>query len=378
MLSNTTNYNRDKEMKRHMTNIINQMFTERNSSTKTKETYLRSIKYYETLTGHTIEELIQIADHEETQNIRWKNTMTRQWLLKYRDHLYHKYNISTAQLYLTAILTTYRHHEITIPTLPYYSTKGLQRTPPINYNDLPDRELLTECLKISTPLVRSIILLMSSSGISRIDLLNLTIQDYLQATQDYHDHPESVKYAIQDMEETDVIPVFHLRRQKTSQHYFTFCSHEAVKMINSYLLTRKETLTKDKPLLKINKRYINTVFEKLNQYFHLGKVGNYNRLRPHMLRKYHASQLAEAGMPTEHINILQGRKVTGVAHESYIRVNPDKLREEYIEALPYLVIEDINKFKTENQQLKEENQQYREKEEKINNILERLERLEKM
>ena len=378
MLSNTTNYNRDKEMKRHMTNIINQMFTERNSSTKTKETYLRSIKYYETLTGHTIEELIQIADHEETQNIRWKNTMTREWLLKYRDHLYHKYNISTAQLYLTAILTTYRHHEITIPTLPYYSTKGLQRTPPINYNDLPDRELLTECLTISTPLVRSIILLMSSSGISRIDLLNLTIQDYLQATQDYHDHPESVKYAIQDMEETDVIPVFHLRRQKTSQHYFTFCSHEAVKMINSYLLTRKETLTKDKPLLKINKRYINTVFEKLNKYFHLGKVGNYNRLRPHMLRKYHASQLAEAGMPTEHINILQGRKVTGVAHESYIRVNPDKLRDEYIEALPYLVIEDINKFKTENQQLKEENQQYREKEEKINNILERLERLEKM
>ena len=378
MLSNTTNYNRDKEMKRHMTNIINQMFTERNSSTKTKETYLRSIKYYETLTGHTIEELIQIADQEETQNIRWKNTMTREWLLKYRDHLYHKYNISTAQLYLTAILTTYRHHEITIPTLPYYSTKGLQRTPPINYNDLPDRELLTECLQISTPLVRSIILLMSSSGISRIDLLNLTIQDYLQATQDYHDHPESVKYAIQDMEEVDVIPVFHLRRQKTSQHYFTFCSHEAVKMINSYLLTRKETLTKDKPLLKINKRYINTVFEKLNQYFHLGKVGNYNRLRPHMLRKYHASQLAEAGMPTEHINILQGRKVTGVAHESYIRVNPDKLRDEYIEALPYLVIEDINKFKTENQQLKEENQSYKEKEEKINNILERLERLEKM
>ena len=366
MLSNTTNYNRDKEMKRHMTNIINQMFTERNSSTKTKETYLRSIKYYETLTGHTIEELIQIADQEETQNIRWKNTMTREWLLKYRDHLYHKYNISTAQLYLTAILTTYRHHEITIPTLPYYST------------NLPDRELLTECLQISTPLVRSIILLMSSSGISRIDLLNLTIQDYLQATQDYHDHPESVKYAIQDMEEVDVIPVFHLRRQKTSQHYFTFCSHEAVKMINSYLLTRKETLTKDKPLLKINKRYINTVFEKLNQYFHLGKVGNYNRLRPHMLRKYHASQLAEAGMPTEHINILQGRKVTGVAHESYIRVNPDKLRDEYIEALPYLVIEDINKFKTENQQLKEENQSYKEKEEKINNILERLERLEKM
>jgi hypothetical protein len=117
-------------------------------------------------------------------------------------------------------------------------------------------------------------------------------------------------------------------------------------------------------------------FERLNAYFQLGKVGNYNRLRPHMLRKYHASQLAEAGMSTDHINLLQGRKVTGVAHESYIRLNPEKLRDEYIEALPYLVIEDINKFKTENTILREENQQYKLKEEKINNILERLEKLE--
>jgi uncharacterized protein (UPF0305 family) len=74
-----------------------------------------------------------------------------------------------------------------------------------------------------------------------------------------------------------------------------------------------------------------------------------------MLRKYHASQLAEAGMSTEHINLLQGRKVYGVAHESYIRIKPDTLREEYIEALPYLVIEDINKFKTELETVKEEN-----------------------
>jgi integrase len=86
------------------------------------------------------------------------------------------------------------------------------------------------------------------------------------------------------------------------------------------------------------------IFERLNAYFGLGKVGEYNRLRPHMLRKYHASQLAEAGMSTEHINLLQGRKVTGVAHESYIRINPDKLRDEYKECLPYLVIEDVNKF----------------------------------
>ena len=363
---------------RDKTMILEQLFTERNSSKSTQITYTRSIRYYEKLTQHTIQELLDIADDEEYNNIRWKNTRTRKWILEYREWLYTNYNVSTAQLYLTAILTTYRHFEITIPPLPYYSTKGLKRTPPINYSDLPDRQILSECLTIASPLVRAIILFMSSSGISRIDVLNLTINDYLEATSDYHDHHESVKYAIKEMQDQDIIPTFYLKRQKTDQSYFTFCSHEAVKSINSYLLTRTEILTRQRPLFKIHERYINTVFERLNGYFQLGKVGNYNRLRPHMLRKYHASQLAESGMSTEHINLLQGRKVSGVAHESYIRINPESLKEEYIKALPYLVIEDVNKYKSEVEVLKEENSFYKDKEEKLNSILERLEKLEKM
>ena len=306
-----------------------------------------------------MQECIDIADDEEYNNIRWKNTQTRKWILAYREWLYNTYNVSTAQLYLTAILTFYRHFEITIPPLPYYSTKGLKKTPPVNYDDLPDRELLSECIQITSPLVTALIMFMSSSGISRIDVLNLTINDYLKATSEYHQHQDSVKYAIRDMQDTDIIPIFHLQRQKTGQNYFTFCSHEAVKSINTYLLTRTETLTRERPLFKIHERYLNTIFERLNGHFQLGKVGNYNRLRPHMLRKYHASQLAESGMSTEHINLLQGRKVQGIAHEHYIRINPETLREEYINALPYLVITDINKYKTENQQLREENQHYK-------------------
>ena len=356
--------------------ILEQFFKERNSSQSTITTYTRSAKYYEALTGHTMQECIDIADDEEYNNIRWKNTKTREWILAYREYLYNKYNISTAQLYLTAIMTIYRHFEITIPPLPYYSLKDVRRTPPINYDDLPDRQILSECLNVGSPLVRALILFMSSSGISRIDVLNLTINDYLEATSDYHDHDNSVKYAIRDMREQDIVPTFYLSRQKTGQDYFTFCSHEACKSINTYLLTRTEILTRDRPLFKVNERYINMIFERLNGYFMLGKVGNYNRLRPHMLRKYHASQLAEAGMSTEHINLLQGRKVQGVAHESYIRIKPETLREEYIEALPYLVIEDVNKYKTQTQILTEENKQLKEREDKLKDILLRLEKLE--
>ena len=371
MLSRKVRDIRDAEMK-NMT-ILERLQRERNLADNTMQVYHRSVKYYETLTGYTIEELLEIADQEETNNIRWKNTKTRQWILEYRDWCYNNYNVSTAQLYLTAILTIYRHFEMTIPPLPYYSTKHSRRTPPINYNDLPDRQLLQECLHISTPLTRAIILFMSSSGISRIDLLSLTIDDYLEATSDYHDHQESVKYAIKDMRDTDIVPTFHLKRQKTGQDYFTFCSHEAVKSINAYLLTRTEILHRNRPLFKINPRYINMIFERLNGHFQLGKVGNYNRLRPHMLRKYHASQLAEAGMSTEHINLLQGRKVSGVAHESYIRIKPETLREEYINALPYLVVEEVNRFKTELQSVTEENKELKDN---IRSIIARIERLE--
>ena len=353
--------------------ILEQLQRERNLADNTLQVYNRSTRYYEELTDHTIRELLDIADDEETDNIRWKNTQTRKWILEYRDWLYTNYNVSTAQLYLTAILTIYRHFEITIPPLPYYSTKHSRRTPPINYNDLPDRQILAECLQVASPLVKSIILFMSSSGISRVDLLGLTIGDYLEATSSYHDHQESVKYAIKDMLDEDIVPTFHLRRQKTGQSYFTFCSHEACKSINAYLLTRTEILTRTRPLFKINPRYINMIFERLNGYFDLGKVGNYNRLRPHMLRKYHASQLAEAGMSTEHINLLQGRKVGGVAHESYIRIRPETLREEYIEALPYLVVEDINKYRTELETVKDENTELKEN---LRNIINRIERLE--
>lgn len=357
--------------------ILEQLHHERNHSQSTIQTYGRSCRYYETLTGHTIQECLDIADDEEYNNIRWKNTQTRKWILQYREWLYHEYNVSTAQLYLTVILTIYRHFEITIPPLPYYSKKGLRKSAPINYSDLPDRQILSECLTIASPLVRALILFMSSSGVSRIDTLNLTIQDYLQATSDYHDHQESVKYAIRDMLDLDIIPCFHLKRQKTGMDYFTFCSHEACKSINSYLLTRTEILTRDKPLFKIHERYINMVFERLNGYFHLGKVGNYNRLRPHMMRKYHASQLAESGMSTDHINLLQGRKLQGVAHESYIRINPETLRQEYIQALPYIVIEDVNKYKTEVEVLKEENDELKEKEKEINELWEEINNIKK-
>lgn len=92
-----------------------------------------------------------------------------------------------------------------------------------------------------------------------------------------------------------------------------------------------------------------------------------------MLRKYHATQLAEAGMSTDHINLLQGRKIRGVAHEYYIKINPESLRDEYVDCLPFLVIDDANKYKSELEIMKNENTTLKDS---IEGILERLNRIE--
>lgn len=65
-----------------------------------------------------------------------------------------------------------------------------------------------------------------------------------------------------------------------------------------------------------------------------------------MLRKYHATQLHAAGMTESKIDILQGRTPNSVIHESYIRVKVDDLKQEYIDCLPYILINDINKVRT--------------------------------
>lgn len=360
--------------------LLETFFRERNSSPNTERLYRIYIKDYEQCTNKTISQLLNIAEEEENNNIRWKNTRTREYLMAYREHLYNNYCIGTAQNRMGVIMTFYRHFDIEIPKLPYFSQKQVKRYAPIRYEDLPDRDILKEALNISNNRARAILLFMSSTGISKIDTHNITIKDYLDAVYEFT-NTYDLSTALENMKGQDIIPTFHLRRQKTGQDYITFCSHEAVNAINIYLENRTDDLTLDSPLFKIHERDLGRVFEKVNDYLELGSLGAFNRFRSHMMRKYHASQLAEAGMSTEKINLLQGRKVKGVAHESYIRIKTDTLKQEYIQALPYIVVEDVNKVKTELQSTKEElktvTSENKVMKNNLTDILKRIEMLEK-
>lgn len=345
---------------------IQQFFIERNSSKNTRKTYNLSIKHFEKVINKTIDETLQISKQENKKE--WENTQLYNWLITFRNYCYNNFKETTAKSHIIRIKTIFHHYRIKIGDLPYFSTKQARKPEEIDYEDLPNREILKKCIELKNPILKALTLFMSSTGIARTDTYNLTIQNYLDATYDYH-KTNDIHQAIQLMmkSEIDIIPTFKLNRKKTGETYRTFASPESVNAINLYLLTR-ENLTNNSPLFQINFTYLNTIFKEANDLLGLGTVNGRSRFTPQMLRSYHATQLSEAGMNDNMIDLLQGRKPQSIARKSYIRVKREKLKEEYIRCLPFLVVTEIEKARTEIEVLKEENKELKEKEKQIDEI----------
>lgn len=361
--------------------ILENFITSRNLKPRTRKGYQYSLKQYTTFHNMTLKELLQEAETEEEQGIRWKHRTLKTRLINFRNWLQNNYLNNTAKKNFGRILTFYRHHEIEIHQLPPYNEKNSNFPEAITFDKLPDKDIIKHALKITkSPVMRAIILFMSSSGCAMAETLNLTVGDFIEATHDYHNTNDIYKALDILKEREDVVPTFRLRRQKNMKFYYTFCTPEATSEITEYLLSRKKQLTPIDKLFKIHEVWLFTKFAEINDMLNLGYVGEHRRFRSHMLRKYHASYLLNAGMSKDEVNILQG-KSRNSTDESYFYDDPKILREKYIEYMGavaiYLDVNTLDIKSPEFIRLEQENQQYKLKEEKINNILERLEKLEK-
>ena len=108
-----------------------------------------------------------------------------------------------------------------------------------------------------------------------------------------------------------------------------------MKAICAYLLSSGRRFDKGQnctQLFKINIDYLNNYFKELNTSVNAGQVAGMNRIRSHMLRKYHASRLYNDGMSIDKIDALQGRAKDNT-HNAYFKESPEKLRELYIKHL---------------------------------------------
>ena len=326
--------------------LIKNMCLTCNHSKQTHKNYKLSLRKYCEYFDMSLEELLMEAEEDEKNNVRWKNSRLRAKLIEFRHHLLQNYAASTVKKHIWSIKFFYKFYDIEIQSLPKVTKQSLRKPQPIYYKDLPDKEVIREAFKISSPLMKAIILFSCSSGCARAEALSLTIQDYIDAVSEYIPRRRMDIFEVIDFlnEKDDVVPTFNLRRKKTNKYYITYCSPEAVNAINAYILTRTDSVKNDSPLFDVSPTHLGRSFQKINDTLNLGNVGKYARFRSHMLRKFHASALYNDGMSIDKVNDLQG-KAKNVTDSVYFMTNPEELKYEYIRHLPAVTINmDVEKL----------------------------------
>lgn len=332
---------RDKKMIEEDNLILEEICLTRNISQSTLKNYKQSIKSYTESQGLTLKELLMEAEEEENKMIRLKNRTLKKRLIVFQNYLLHEKGLSktTIKKQMQIIKTIYNHFEIEIPRIPRFNEKHVKDYEPLYFDDLPTRELIQEALKVSKPNMKAVILFIVSSGCSREETLSLSIQDFIDSTKEYH-NCTNIHDVLEELKhQENIIPIFKLKRRKTNQFYYTFCSPEATDAIIYYLESRTDLLTNDKQLFKFEKSYFQKKFIEINNLLGGQRKGAYGIFRSHNLRKFHASNLArgENGLTVDEIDSLQGRCKNKV-HNSYFLDDPNELRKKYISNIDKVLI----------------------------------------
>ena len=324
--------------------LLNEIHLVRNHSESTKRIYKKAVKKYTEYFSMSLTELIEEAELEEEQGIRWKKRKLKRRLLEFRQYLINNYALNTVKTNMAPILAIYKYYEIEVVALPRINYKAVHSAEPISFKDLPDKEVIRQAINVADTQMKAIIYFMVSSGCARRETLNLTIGDYIDALSEYTKETDIYSIINNWNYDDNIVPTFKVLRQKTGKYYTTYCSPEATDSINSYLLSRNDPLNNNSRLFDIEEAYLIVKFININNKLNLGKVGTYNRFRSHMLRKFHASSLYNDGMTLDKVNDLQG-KSKNKTDTAYFMVNPEDLKYEYIQHLPAVTMsKDIEKL----------------------------------
>lgn len=319
--------------------LISQICKERHHAKESKRRFLRAGKLYSEYNKLPLKELLDEAEEEEEQSIRWKKRTLRRRLIDFREYVHSRMLSSSAKMYFQTVLSIYRHFEIEIHDLPFFSDKNLKQNPPVTFKDIPNKKILKQAIIASDKRMRALILFQSSSGCALKETLSVTVGDFVEATREYHTNNDDIYEILKEIHSYDnVVPTFTLRRHKMNKYYYTFCSPEAVEAIITYLKSRKKKLQLDSPLFDIGQSRLYQKYSELNDGLKLGHRGNRRILTSHTVRKYHSTTLNNLNIFSEsEVHFMQGRTRASL-DEIYLMKDPNKLKEKYIKCLKDLQI----------------------------------------
>ena len=317
--------------------ILNEISLSKNLTDETIRSYQYVISQYTECHNLPLHKLLTEAEKEENDRIPLRSRSIKQRLITFKQYLIDKgYAVSSINLNLNKIKSIYYFYDFEVPrsitTLKNTSYKTIKDIPDIN-----DVKLAIE--NTNNIRLQAIILFAVSSGCARREILNLTINDFILATKDYH-HSSNIYDIINILlVKDDIIPLFSIVRQKTNKPYYCCCSPEAVKKICIMLKERsnKKQLNNSDKLFDITKSNISVSFANLNDKLNFGFVHNARYFRIHTLRMRFQTELAKSKVDSNYYEHMVGHKL-GRVQEAYIQIDPEAVRTIYKEVVNNLCV----------------------------------------
>jgi integrase len=300
----------------------------RNLRPETIRSYTRKLTIYSNITGMTLTQLIEEAESDEDLRIRKRLRRIKLHLIDLQEYLISRnYSPQKIDDIITTIRGFYAYYEIDLPKRTYHAP-----IPDLQKEAIPTKEDVKKALSYCNTKYQAIILLMSSSGISIGDVLNLKVSDFLSAINIPKKQHQINKLNIKTVNDfcEDMVPIWQIQ---SGTSHITFNTPKTTRKILDYLIEHPPRNVDD-PLFrgKTGKGLRSDVFQrflrKLNIECEWGYIGRQIFFHSHILRKIFANKLEEAGMPHHYIRQLMGHRKDPLTR-TYFSTPSEKLREEY-------------------------------------------------
>ena len=316
------------------------------ASKSTFDNYAHAMRRYTDFTGMTPLQLLEEAESEITGGVLMRQRKIKGYLIGFRSMVKDKgLAPKTISNLMTGAKSFYRFNDIDLPNLnnrKQFSPKPLKKN--MLWIEKSDIQAILEHAGVRD---RAIILIMVSSGLSQVDVLDLRIKDVKSG-----------------YDENTGITTLSVRRIKTDYDFTTFLTPEAgravlswielrnkkhekskVRSDNDFLFIKQDVpnsylKTHDDTVRRLDKHGLMAIFRRLAHATGRGTDRDtWSLVRAHNLRKYFNSTILNNGGDIFYVDYLMGHKIDQM-HEAYYRADPVKLREKYMRYLPFLSIED--------------------------------------
>jgi len=332
--------------------LLDYWFEKNNLSKNTQHIYIQALNQYSKLINKTISELYEEADKEETDHIRLNKRKYSFYIITFKKYLISKNKSPhTQRIYLHAIKSFYRAFDITPPDLTL--NKGdvvLEK----NYGRLMTKKEIRKMVEVCTARNQAIITLMALTGLSQKEVRGLTIIKFVNSiNQELDLHIEKIKDLFKyEKEICSTILTLDVTREKSHYRFQNFLAPEVSQKIINWFKEREygeNSLIKIKDLNdyifvmkngeKLTSSAIEIIYKTAGQkcgFQH--EFGSYRSWRSHGMRKYFISTIINNTGDHVIAHYMAGHKIDSVTR-SYWFADPEKLKEKYLTALPYLSLE---------------------------------------